>query len=343
MALESTGRQRRGEAGLTIIEMSVVLFLLSVVGLMFFQLYVGTLRTTMELESRNDLSVLGQRTVNDLRTELMQTRSVMQNDLIGQSYITTVTLDTVNNPVFGGSRLPTVDPTGIIEPDTGSDDLVGNSLFLARQLDPLSVWINHDGDSNTPNVEFLADRYQFHYYYLTQRNTRDFDGNGFYLDLVRARSAVYADYFQLSGLDLTVRTSVHQQLSGEGITFAWDPGKERNDAFYRVNTTGALQKRANHKPDLSSDVVSMLPELAGGRVSGNMTYSVGLNGTTVDQGSVVPNVMGVQAGQFPAGFESLIVGPSGSRKVYMRLAIFSEQAGIISGHVNQVIVSNADF
>lgn len=339
--MSHVSENRSGERGLSMVEMTVVLFLMSIVGLLFFNLFTGTLKTTMMLESRNDLTTLGQRAVNDIRTELMQSRIVLQNNAVGQSYLAKFTLDS-GTPVVANSRLPIANSTGDITPDAGGETFTGNSVAVVRQLNPFSSLIDHDNDASTPEITFLADVYQFQYYYLTERTGRDFDGSGRYLDLVLATSGEYADYFQLSGLSLDVASEVQTDLRAAGVLFAWNPGQPANTAFYRILNTGAKTWVPSHKPDLTA-VRSLTPEFAGGRVTGSMTYSIAPQGSAVTSGNVPVSVMAQTTSSFPHGFETLIVGPSGSRKIFLRIAMMSEQLGSISGHANEVVVSSSDF
>ncbi len=339
--MNAHSRPVAGERGVSVVEMLVVLFLMSIVGLMFFQLFTGTLRTTVMLESQADLTYLGQRAVNDIRSDLMQSRTVFQDNALGQAYEASLLMTGAPAPLTGG-KLPIVDVNGEIEPESAGDNLVGNRILMARQLNPEQVNVDHDSDGSTPNVDFLVDLYRFEYVYLAQRNERDFAGNGYYLDLVRAQSPVYADYFQLSGLNATLRGALQSALISRGVTTAWDPGQLPNNAFYSMTSAGGLTLQATHQIDMSS-AESMLPELAGGRISGKMTYSVGVEGTSVTSGDVPVSVLAESASLFPSGFETLVVGASGSRKVFLRLVLMSEHSGKISGHANEVVISNADF
>ena len=326
------------QRGFSIVELTVVLFLMSVVGLMFFSMFVGTLKSSMQVESRADLNVLGQRTVNELRSEMLQARKVMEAGAVGSSYLAQMNIST---PVLSDSKFPVVQTDSIIQPEAGGVSFVGNSLLMARQLEPLSVMIDHDGDGQTPLVEFLIDRYEFQYYYLTERTDRNFNGTGKYLDLVRAQSPAYADYFQLSGFSQDQRQLIHAQIRDD-IPFAWDAGQPANNAFYRLATNGNLGLRAGHRMDLSN-AISLLPELTGGRITGAMEYTVAMNGQTTSDGQNPLALMTAEDSNFPGGFETMIVGPSGSRKIWARIVLMSEAAGTVRAHSSEIVISNADF
>ena len=332
----------RDQRGITLPEMLVVTALLSVIGILFFQLFTGTAKTSMMLESRADLNTLGQRSVNELRNQLMQSRLVLEGDAVGQSYLTAATFDS-DTPVLTGTKLPSIDAAGMIEPETSGSNLVGNSILLVRQHDPVGISIDHDADAGTANIDFLADTYTFQYFYLTERDQRDFGSTGSYLDLVKTESATYADYFQLSGLSSAVRSQLHTALIAQGIEWAWDPGESAGSAFYALTSAGGLTgPNSGHKIDLSTPE-TMLPEFAGGRITGNMTYSVARNNVMVSSGYLPSHKLAYPDGEFPGGFEVLIVGPSGSRRVFIRLALMSEQANQILGHANEIVIASSDF
>ena len=65
-------------------EVSVSLFLLSIISLLFYQIFIGTMRTNMMLESHNDLAMLGQRSVNFVKEEVLQSKVLYQDDSRGQ-------------------------------------------------------------------------------------------------------------------------------------------------------------------------------------------------------------------------------------------------------------------
>lgn len=330
------------QRGVSVVELLVALFLMSIVGLMFFQLFAGTLKTTMVLESEADLTFLGQRAVNDVRAELMQSRMMFQDDARGQAYLAKLQM-AGTPPRLANLKLPLANPTGLIEPEGASDGFAGNAILIARQLNPLVVNVDHDSDGSTPNVDFLLDQYQFQFFYLSPDPDRNFAGNGFYLDLIRTESKPYADYFQLSGYDAALRSRLNSALDAQGVEHAWDPGADPLNAFYSIVTDGSFVLRAAHRPEMDYRKESMLPEFAGGRVTGAMTYSVGVQGTDVTKGKAPLSVIAYPNALFPSGLEVMIAGPSGTRKVYMRLVLMSESHSQISGHANEVVIANADF
>ncbi len=216
--------------------------------------------------------------------------------------------------------------------------------MLARQLEALTANVDHDGDGTTANVDFLADRYEFQLYYLTERTERMFMPTDHYLDLIRLRSGVYADYFQLSGLDATFRAAVGKKLYDDGVRFAWDPGKAVGSAFYAIGSNGVIASSASPTPSIAPvETGSVLKEMEGGRISGVMTYSVGMDLDTPLTTNDPISVFAQKNSKFPSGFEILVVGPNGARKVYGRLMLMAEYRNRVVSRVNTVTVTTSEF
>jgi len=237
--------------------------------------------------------------------------------------------------------LPVIDAGGALVPDTTSRR-TGNSLLLLREQTPESYWIDHDANVSTPDVEVLTDLYTFEYVYLSRNTARDFEQLGYYLDLVRAESERYASYVQLSGLTPTARAAVATLLSADGVSYAIDPWQNVDQAFYLFNSSGVLNGPLNHSIALDT-YESLVPEFKGGRISGKMTYSVGVQLNPPLPTSEPVNLYAQASGDFPGGLESLIVGSSSSRQVLVRLNLLAEYGQKVNSHVNVVTSTTSEF
>jgi len=308
--------------------------------MMYYSLYIGTMKVNMFLESHNDLTTLGQRTANHIRDEISQSRLLFQEDTMGLSYVSRLSTP-ADRPVMSGSVLPVIDPTGALIPDNGSRR-VGNSLLLAREELPETFSVDHDGDAMTPPVDLLADLYRFEYVYLSENTERNFNGLGYYLDLVEAKSDPYADYFQLTGLTSAVRSQVASGLIAMGVTFAWDPGQTADQAFYRIQGDGTLSGPLSHSIALP-ETDSLMPQFRGGRVEGSMNYSVGVQTDPPLKISEKLGLFAQSSGNFPGGFESLIVGPAASRKTLIRIVLVAEYSNKLNASANSVISNTSEF
>ena len=250
------------ERGFSLVEALVTLVLLTVILLMLYELMIGSMRASMFVESRNDLEIFAQRTVNDVQAAILQSRMMYQETGIGPGYRTLILNSDLGWAVYPNSRLPRVDndPDAIMQPDADTELFVGNSVLLVRALEPVPVAFDHDedGGATTPNIDFLVDRYRLEYYFLSLNPNRRFNSTSSFLDLIRARTIDYADYFQLSSAfgalsaaqqnqiadamlalpaGLTTAEATRLQVDGP-IDQAWDPAVAAVNAFYDMDDAG---------------------------------------------------------------------------------------------------------
>lgn len=337
---------RRDERGFSLIEATITLLLLTVAMALFYEMIIGSLKASMFTESHNDLNVMGQRVTNGIHTEIAQARLVFQEDSTGTAYRSLFTAALPSGvAVRSTSRMPIIDQTNTtFGTDPGPNSITnrtGNSLILVRQLSPISVTWDHDANGATATIQFLADRFQFVYYFLRTNNARNFGGLGYYIEPMQATSQIFANYFQLNGIT-TNKAQVCTNVRNAGLTMAWDPGKAVSaPAFYNISAAGALS--GNAAPTFTVTAKSMLPEFAGGRVSGKMEYSVAPNSsTTFNFLDTVPRYA-TAASNFPEGLEVQIVGASGSRKVMTRLVLASNYSRNYSSQEATVTSSARGF
>lgn len=358
------------EKGFSLIEALVSLALLTVIILMLYELMIGSMKATMFVESRNDLEMFAQRTVNAIQTAVIQSRVIHQENLLGQRYRNLVVASDLDWGIYPDSRLPVPNETtgALLRPDLSGEHYVGNELLLVRALEPVQIPYDHDSDPDTDDIPFYVDRYRLEFYFLTLNSERNFNGSGSYLDLMRAKGPDFADYFQLSttfpilsapqraqisqGLadlvppgpagPLTNLERVRMEIDGP-ITQAWDPAQDPTNtapdwAFYDIDPgTGNFTGVTVDELDLTK--VSMLPEFSTGRIGGKMEYSVATNSDTpLANGRFGPlritdqvPLFGIKNINFPGGFEIKIIGPKGARSMWNRLILCSENVRIQSG------------
>lgn len=325
-------RKPKWQRGMSLIEVVTVLAVVSVLMIIVYSLLEDAMRASMFGESHNDMTIMTQRVVNRLQSEIMQSRVAYQEDAAGNDYRAALQLP-ASSVKWSDTLLPVFQTETTLDPDVGNgpDRRAGNSLLIVRQLEPLSIMYDDDGKPGTPDVEFLADRYRFEYEYLVSNNGRNFGGAGFYLDLVESRSDVYADYFQLKALTSAQLTSIVPKLKAAGISRAWDPGQSVDSAFYDLApAAGGTFGSALNKPQIAIvSTKSLLPDLSGGRITGRIEYSIAFtpNAPITPFRIVDPMLFYAKPDKnypkFPAGFEVKVAGPAGHRKVGLRLVLMS--------------------
>jgi hypothetical protein len=314
---------------------------------LFYDMMIGASRAGMFHESRNDLLVISQRTVNSIQTELSQSKFVFEENSLGTEYRNLFVAGLpAGMTVWAGSRLPIVDAnTGTLGPDPGPNSITnrtGNSLILARQLAPVAIAYDHDANAGTPDVNFLVDRYEFQYYFLRTNTARNFGNLGYYLDAVRAKSQIVADYIQLSGVTTNRAQLVQRVLAGTSITMAWDPGKAlAAPAFYTLVADGSLAAASPTRFTVTT--ASLTPEFIGGRIAGKMEYSVSPNSSAAMAMRDVVPLYATASGTFPGGLEFQVVGSAGTRKIWSRLVLASWYGGQFNSQQASVITSSHGF
>lgn len=305
-------------------EITVVLAIVSGLMILVYVLIEETMQTSMFNESHNDLAIMSQSAVNAIQMEVLQARVAFEENSAGAAYRAAMT-PPAGVTVWTDSLLPLFDATGEIEPDPAAQRFTGNSLLLARQLEPLSLTYDHDGNSNTQEIEFLADRYRFAYVFLASTGTVSFSGSGRSLDLMSTTSGEYTDYFQIASMGPVAIRSIATKLLAAGFTQAWNPGQPIGSAFYALAgaTDGTFNAPVATPSIPTVRTQTLLRGLLGGRISGRMNYSVAF-GTYP-----IPTPVGVFARPitaspgFPSGFEVKIAGPARNRKVMTRLVLMS--------------------
>lgn len=331
------------ERGFSITELMVTLVILLMSMAVFYEMIVGSLRSGVFTESRNDLVVFGQRAVNSIEREISQARLILEEDSTGTGYRTLFTAGFPGGTsVWTGSRMPIIDQnTTSLGPDPGPNSITnrtGNSLIVIRQLSPITVAYDHDANAGTADVNFLADRYEFQFYFLRQNTARNFGNFGYYLDPTRAKSQIFADYFQLNSIT-TNKAQLVTRLR-PSIARAWDPGKPAGTAFYNLDAAGTLSSATLSSFTVS--LASLIPELAGGRVTGKMEYSIGLNASSMTVRDPIP-LFATASSNFPGGLEFQIVGQSGARKVLTRMVLASWYNRQFESRESRVIASSHGF
>lgn len=322
------------QKGFSLVEVLVTIVIVVAMLLVCYQMIDETMRTSLFTESHNDLAVMSQRAINSLQTEIMQTRVAFEENAAGAAYRAALTMP-AGVTVWPDSFLPVFQPSsGTILPDPADKRFTGNSLLLARQLPPLSVMYDHDNNGSTPQVEFLADRYQFEYVHLIRAAAPSFSGSGMTLDLHISTSAEYADYFQLEALSDFATTRIVPRLIAAGMQRAWNPGQPVNSSFYELAqaTDGRFNNAVNSATIAIVSSRTLLRGLRGGRITGRMPYSVAFVPSSPAQPYPIPTPIRTFAQPvngkpgFPSGFEVKITGPARKRQVMTRLVLMSHHS-----------------
>ena len=278
-------RRQRGDAGVSFTELIVVMFLFTVMGIMVYDLLVGTAQTNLYLEANNDLSEYGQRLVNEIKTEVLQSKKLIDDTTQGNGYMAALDL-TSSPPPLDTTSLPSIEVNGSFSPSLIGDATnpfdptsVGNALLFVQAETP---YLN---SSNGVRI----DLYQFKFYYLTRSTAGVIESEGSILQLCRWQSVLFADYNQLQRLNNfddggVILTATLQELKvadastdRPAVTVAWNPDEDADAAFHNF-AGGSLSSTPTGDYDI--EVLNSTPAIANldaPRIGGEMVYSVAFN------------------------------------------------------------------
>jgi hypothetical protein len=345
----------RRDDGVSFTELLVVMFLFTVIGIMVYDLLVGTAQTNLYLEANNDLSEYGQRTVNEIKTEVLQSKRLFDDSSQGQDYLDALELDNAPPPI-NTSDLATIEVNGSFSPSLASDpeypfdpESVGNAIFFVQALPP---YISTDD-------AVRIDLYRFMYYYLSKNGTAAIGSQPEILELYRWQSVPFADYNQLNQLNelgdsgatlsatLTALRTADPASGRPAVEVAWNPDEDADDAFYEFSG-GSLPASPNGSYEIAMEDGSIaIRNLNAPRIGGDMIYSVAYNTDPdfelSDQVPVFAEASHNQDG-FPHGFEVMIGGPTGGRRVMIRLVLAADagHARLVSRE-NVVLINARDY
>jgi prepilin-type N-terminal cleavage/methylation domain-containing protein len=370
MMMTKMKSRSRGQRGITLMEMMVVVALFTVLFFISYTLLEDSVQTSLFVEEHNDLPIYGQSAVNAIQRELLQSRVVFEGSAasFGPGYFSALTFPAAF-PLLTGSKMPILNPASTsLVPDDPATRFTGNCLLIAKQLPPAVI----TGLTGPGGSSLMVDRFQFQVFYLTQRFTHGFAGQNYFVDAIQAKSDVYADYSQLTqwaalpGTLATDKTKVADQLSTytdpvtratQPTTKAWNSGVAAPSAFYTISASMGFT--AINSPTIALPTsASLVKGLNGGRISGKMDYTIGYRpsaarfnlNTDVKKadGSIqvrdpIPKyaVFDSNVPTFPSGMEFLIVGPAGSRRILARMVILASYIGHIDSKESIVITSGS--
>jgi hypothetical protein len=339
-------------------EMTVVVGISIVVLAIAWGLIEDATKTSLFLESHNDLAVMSQIAANAIQREVFQAHTIFSDDAVGNGY--RAALQLTRAPI-SGTLLPVINPQGTFSQDEDDVRQTGNALLIARQLPPVVIAnFDHDDDGSTAAINFYADRYRFQYFYqsvsdprvtfpLPRRDGGSLDA----YDLLQASTGIYADYSQLAsgGLSGSQRRDICTKLAAlagaDELSGLWSPGQPVGNAFYDVAdcTDGSFAGDAPWSSPVAIGVGStrsVIPGLLGGRIFGGLRYTVARHRPANRPWPETENLwLGDPSPEdepseryllprfarpddfLPSGFEVKVVGPAGLRRTMVRVVLLS--------------------
>ena len=327
-------RRSRGEAGYTLLEISVVLVLLTGMALIVERTLTSTNRADAYLRAMRLAKERSESASFRVYEAVSASRRLFERDQDGMGYL--AALDLSRYPVAAGARLPLVDELNPLGPDRAGHPHTGNVLLFVREVDPVSVCADV-----TQYPQRLIDVYHFVccYPHQTARNVVTDDSRNA-KDLVIWYSVPYPSYKQILAIsDLDERQKVLEILR-ETYAFdhLWDVCCPANEAFFRINPMGVLA-------DLP-EVGFIIEEHPGISEGGLLEHHNAQLAFTDPSRRLRRGVFTTDTNTqwVPDGFEVKVTGASGHRKVWIHTVVETQALrGEAAVHASTLIASVRDL
>ncbi len=321
-----------GNRGFSLIELMAVCIAMSVIMGTSIAVFTHSVKVGVQLESSDNLKNYGQFAVNAAKLPLQQSRALFQDDAYGQALWGQMTWS--GHTPISGTKLPIIRETGSLSPSEIGDatspfdsTAVGNALLFTESLGHISAggyWI---------------DLYRLRGYYLSRSDSVKMMGKSYAYDLIEWVGPTYLDYTEMAAAPVGVFSSAVAQ----GFTRAWNSVATTKDStVWDVDASGGLTREA-------SPVLAPVNSHSATHVFGNggdTRYAVAFNAVAhYPIQDVVPAYGSARSSGagFPNGFEAMVVGPTGGRKILIRLVMVAEGYGGRYSMANTVIASSRNF
>jgi hypothetical protein len=313
--------------------MVIVLAIVSLTTLVIERTISSVTETERLMRAIRNTTERGQKAAYRLRDVVATSRRLFGDDAVGRGYLAKLADSAM--PRLAGSRLPTFDETNPLGPDVVGDPRTGNVLLFVREADPVGCV----ADPATKKIR-LIDTYRFICLYLSQSPRTVVSGGLPALELVEWRSTVFASHGQTIAIsDATERARVVADLYNRyGHDYLWDSTAAVDSAFYGIDGVGTI----GAAPAILTSIPEDVNVSSRGRfVAGNM--AVARTDMTSKPRQPVFTVEPV-ATWTPHGFEVKVAGPSGSRRVWIRLTVEQQaSAGRVPAQQTTVVATTRDL
>lgn len=309
------------KAAFTLVEMLISMTIMTIIIVMISPMMDLSFTGIVTYEVHNSLKQANQTAINYLGHELTESYRLFQRGAAADAYLARLDLADQPPPLAGAdSRLPVIQASVAAMP--GVPGAVGNCLLFATRRAPVSV----AGGAVT------LDTYRFNFYYIGQVSALPL-GNRPHRNLYEWHSIDFVDYNMLSGIaDPLIRTDALIELFNLGYRFAWDPIQDADEAFYNIDVIAGVPVFPLPEVD---DATHRILKASGGEaikihtkgVISNFRHGIAHNTNNTDFILKHPVPLYATAnGDFPSGFEAIIVGMSSKRLINIRMVAVAQGA-----------------
>ena len=302
-------RRLRSQRGFTVLETTIYLALLSVLGLVVERTLTTVRDATGTLQALQETQRRAEQLVYRLRQEVASSRKLFYRGTVGNGYL--AALDVGRGAPAPGTRLPLPDETSELGPDLPGAPRTANVLLFARAADPYAC----PADPVQRKIRHIdVSRFVCVYPHEVSPEGVSTGGGPGARDLVVWCSTAYTHYQQLlSAASGTERSQIVQSLySTYGVRYAWNVEAPVEQAFYALDYLGNISDTPDPAVVIEEDL-----RASGG---GQLVYA-NCQLARTDPASVARRALLTVDDWVPDGFEVKVVGPSGAREVWMRLVV----------------------
>jgi hypothetical protein len=330
-------RRVRAQSGLTMLEATVVVTLLTGMVLAIDSLLMGSVSTDRTVRRLTRVREATEVTLGALRDSLEVAVFLAQENDVGRRYLDSLDIDRAP-PMLGG-RLPIVDQAGIFHRERLGEKSTGNILLFAEHERTISFTASSGSLYRVPI-------YRMHLVYLANLpDPRRVSKPGF--DLCRWVSEPMADAGRIEAIqDPDDQIEVIQRLlagngaegrAGAGLSLAWrvaeDPALDTT--FQRLTSIGTLAKVLPGPRSVRPDRDALVRRLSPQRLA------VATNDAPDRFGVARFARKDLSGPGYPHGFEVQVIGSDSSRRILVSLSILEPGAGELDACWHQHVVAYA--
>ena len=309
---------RQARSGFTLVELLIAIAVFAIVVPVMVTFFSTVIKNFTSFEATNQLKKTNQESLNRIHLKLKSCKRIFTR--ADGSYV--VKISTSEYPGLSASKLPNIEVTGSLVP--------GNAVFISSNAGNSLLFANNDStqilenvqDAGAVNRTVYIDLYRFNYYYLSTKNPKTiFDKPS--CVLMEWRSVRYADWNQLvSSTDTIKITNTVIALRNSGILYSWNPSASSATGFFTLGGSGVITSSATHQ--IQRDKYKILTQMTTGIMGGGYRYGISPNSAGWGRAPKVVPVYATASGNFPSGFEVVIVGSAGARKVLVRSVLVAQ-------------------
>ena len=311
---------------MTLTEVMLVTAMIGIMSTAMASLIVTVQRSYGSYEAQAGIQLAAQSSLNRMMSTMIQSKKIFDAsaDAAWLGAIQNAGAPRGGPAIMTNSKLPTIEPNGSFAPSTTTfvQAGVGDELFFLSIDTPTSMSVTNSLGVSEP---VMIDAEHFNLYYLAFNATPGVVGFGGVQQIVLQEwhGIPFADYEELANLgDGVLTTNAAAYMYAHGYRYAIDTATATAaSGLYTITALGAIVPAATTAGFVPlASTKPMINILTG--VSGfGYKYGVSPNTSTSFSHIYPVPVFAAASGNFPAGFETMIIGANSARQIFIRLVL----------------------